>query len=258
MESVKTTSKQRNILYVDNDKELVNNLQDHLEHHEIDAKYNLNFVFAANAKEALKKMAEMKIDLVVLEILLPVVNGYYLINALKKENKELPIIIYTRLRGPQDLAKMAASEVDNIFLKQLMKMEDLVHIIVGHEDTKVELDKVLIELQSQVKSLSDTEVQTQLKIITCPRCHMILTRDSKFCNNCGQKVFKVSKRIQAKVVPETVDGTKEVQKHEQPPSENSGAIEPGNPAEKTTPEKKEMIEEVKPQEVKEETETTKA
>ncbi len=239
METIKTSQKQKNILYVDSDKELVNNLQDHLEHHEIDAKFNLNFIFASSAKDALKKMAEMKIDLVVMEIVLPIVNGYYLINAIKKVNKELPIIIYTRLRGPQDLAKMAASDVDNIFLKQLMKMEDLVQIIVGHGNAKVELDKVLLELQSQVKSLSDTETQTHLKVITCPRCHMILTRDSKFCNNCGQKIFKVSKRIQAKKpVQEEANDTEETAEEtanqvpaetdakQAPPSEEKTAEQP--------------------------------
>ncbi len=198
MESIKTTSKQRNILFIDSDKELIHNFQDYLEHHEIKEKYGLNFIFVGSVKEAMKKIVEFKIGLIILEILLPVINGYYFLNAIKKEPTKIPVIIYTRLKGPQDLAKMAASEVDNIFVKQLMKMEDLVQIIVGHEDQKVELDKVLLELQSQIKSISDNESQAKLKVTQCPRCHMILTRDSKFCNNCGQKIFKTSKTIQAK------------------------------------------------------------
>ena len=195
METIKTTSKQRNILLVDNDKEMARNLQDYLDHHEIKGKYGLNFIFVSNAKQALKKIAEMKIDLVILEIILPIVNGYYLMNAIEKEKKNIPVIIYTRLKGPQDLAKMAASGVDNIFIKQLMKIEDLVQIVINHEDQKVELDKVLIELQSQIKSLSDSETQSDLKITQCPRCHMILTRNSHFCNNCGQKIIQAAPKV---------------------------------------------------------------
>ena len=198
MEEIKTTSKQKNILYVDSDKELIHDLRDYLEHHEIKEKYGLNFAFANTTKEALKKIAEQKIDLVVLEIILPVINGYYLLNALQKEKNKIPAIIYTRLKGPQDLAKMASSGVDNIFLKQLLKMEDLIQMIIGHEDHKVELDKVLLELQSQIKSLSDTEAQFSLKVVQCPRCHIILAQDSHFCNNCGQKIFKTSKNIPLK------------------------------------------------------------
>jgi len=204
MEKITTDQKQRNVLYVDSDKELIHDLRDYLEHHEIKEKYGLNFVFANTAKEALKKIAEQKIDLVVLEIILPVINGYYLLKALEKEKNKIPVIIYTRLKGPQDLAKMASSGVDNIFLKQLLKMEDLVQMIIGHEDHKVELDKVLLELQSQIKSLSDTEARSSLKVVQCPRCNMILAQDSHFCNNCGQKIFKVSKNIPVKKSSEEI------------------------------------------------------
>jgi CheY-like chemotaxis protein len=198
MEKIKIDSKQRTILVVDNDKALVRNFQDYLEHHEVKGKYGLNFIFVDNAKLALKRIADTKIDLIVLEIILPVVNGYYFLKALNKEKKKMPVIIYTRLKGPQDLAKMAALDVDNIFIKQLMKMEDLIQIIISHEDNKVELDKVLVELQSQIKSISDSETESSLKVVQCPRCNMILTRDSHFCNNCGQKIIHAAtKNLQA-------------------------------------------------------------
>ena len=201
MEKITTASKQRNILLVDNDKDMIRNLKDYLEHHEVKGKFGLNFLFASDVKEAMKKIAETKIDLVILEIILPVINGYYFLKALKKEKTHIPVIIYTRLKGPQDLAKMAAEGVDNIFIKQLMKIEDLVQIIISHEDQKVEMDKVLIELQSQIKSISDTDEDYDTKVIQCPRCHMILTRNSHFCNNCGQKIVQsATKNLQAKEV----------------------------------------------------------
>jgi len=204
MESIKTTSKVRNILVVDSDKELIRSLKDYLDHHEIQVKYGLNFVFANNCKEALRKMSEMEIDLVTLEILLPIVNGYYLVKEIKRSARKIPVVVYTRLKGPQDLARLASLEVDNIFIKQLMKMEDLVQVIIGYGDGKVELDKVLLELQSQIKSLSDSDSQAQLKVIQCPRCHMILNRDAYFCPNCGQKILKMSPKLSVKKESEPV------------------------------------------------------
>lgn len=199
MDTIKTTDHQRNILFVDSDKGLAHDLKDYFEHHEIKEKHNLDISFVSDCKEALKKIAEQKIDLIVLEIVLPIINGYYLLNFLKEEQK-IPVIIYTRLKGPQDLAKMASYEVDNIFLKQLMKMEDLVQIIIGHEGEKADLDKALLELQSQVKSLSDSDIQSSLKVTQCPRCHIILAPDSHFCNNCGQKIFRKQKALKPKPV----------------------------------------------------------
>ncbi len=203
MEKVKTTSKQRTVLLVDSDKTLIHDIKDYLEHHEIRENYGLEFVFAQNAKEALKKLAEKKIDLVVLEVILPIINGYYVLSALKKEYSNIPVIIYSRLKGPQDLAKMASYKVDNIFLKQLMKMEDLIQMIVSHSGHKAELDKVLMELQSQVKSLSSAESQASQKVIQCPRCHAILPQGSHFCNNCGQKIFRATKQTGLKKATES-------------------------------------------------------
>ncbi len=219
MDKIKTTSKQRTVLFIDSDKELIHDLKDYMEHHELKEKYGLDFIFAENCRDAMKKIAEQHIDLVVLEVVLPVINGYYFLNALKKEKNNIPVIIYSRLKGPQDLAKMASYKVDNIFLKQLMKMEDLIQMIIGHEGYTVELDKVLLELQSQVKSLATTESQSSLKVTQCPRCHMILPQDSHFCNNCGQKIFRVAKQVGLKKpLGQTEDS--------EPPELSSGSEKP--------------------------------
>ncbi|MBU1935078.1 response regulator [Patescibacteria group bacterium] len=193
MEKVQTTSKQKNILYVDGDKGIIRKLQDYLEQYEIKGKYGLNFSFAQNAHEALKKITEKKIDLIILEIVLPIINGYYLIKTIKKEN--IPIIVYTKLRGPEDLARLASSEVENIFLKDLTKIEDLVQALIGKDSYKTDLNKVVIELQTYIKGVLGEESEYSLKVLQCPRCNSILAPNSHFCNNCGQKVFKEKKQI---------------------------------------------------------------
>jgi len=197
MEKINTTSKQKNILYVDNDKEVMRNLQNYLKEHEIKGKYGLDFSFARNTSETLKKIAEKKIDLIVLEIVLPVINGYYLLKTIKKE--KIPIIIYTKLRGPEDLARLATLEVENIFLKELTKIKDLVQILTKKDSYKADLNKVVTELKTYIKGISSEENQYALKVLQCPRCNNVLAPNSHFCNNCGQKVFKEKKQIGLKV-----------------------------------------------------------
>jgi len=201
MEQIKTTSKQKTILFVDADKILIHDIKEYLKNEKAEVKFGLNFIFVENARDTLKKLEEMKIDLVILEILLPIVNGYYLINAIKKINKEMPIIIYTKLKGPQDLAKMASSEIDNIFIKTLIKPEDLIKTIAERDDYKTELDRLVLELKSQIKTLSLVEGQSQVKVVHCPKCNLVLSAESHFCNNCGQKIAKEIKKIKAKHAP---------------------------------------------------------
>jgi CheY-like chemotaxis protein len=196
METIKIISKQKNILFIDSDKILKRDIEDYLEHKEIKGKYGLNFIFAGNAREALKKAAEQKIDLIVLDIILPIINGYYLINTFKKE--KIPVIVYTKLKSGQDLAKLAATEVDNIFLKELIKIEDLIEILSSEDTHKTELDKLIPELQNQIKTSMGEEGKIEFKMVQCPRCNMMLAPDSYFCNNCGQKIFKKQKQIKLK------------------------------------------------------------
>jgi len=172
----------------------MSDLKDWIKKSEIESKYNLSFTFVEDAKNALKKLSEMNTNLVILEIALPLISGYHLIKAIREKNKDMPIIIYTRLKNPQDLAKMASSRVNNIFLKELMKGEDLIEII-RRKETAENIDEIVMELNSQIKTLHEDGSKRELELIQCPQCHLILAPDSHFCNNCGQKIFRKKKKI---------------------------------------------------------------
>ena len=189
MDTLKKDDKIINILMVENDQSLVTDLKDWIKKSEIESKHHLKFNYAKDVKEALKQLNELKIDLMVLEIALPVISGYYLINAIRKENADMQIMIYTRLKNPQDLAKMASANINNIFLKELMSTQDLVEIIKKKETTG-NIDEIVLELNSQIKALHKSNSQSELKLIQCPQCHLIIAPNSHFCNNCGQKIFR--------------------------------------------------------------------
>lgn len=196
METIKKDDRLNNILFVDNDIALMSDLKEWIKKSEIEGKYNLSFTFVEDAKSALKKLSEMNINLVILEIALPLISGYHLTKAIREKNKDMPIIIYTRLKNPQDLAKMASLRVNNIFLKELMRGEDLIEII-RRKETAEDIDEIVMELSSQIKALHESGSKQELKLIQCPQCHLILAPDSHFCNNCGQKIFRKKKRILA-------------------------------------------------------------
>jgi len=198
MKSIKTDQKQRNILIVDNDKTLILDIKDRIEQEEIKDKLGMNFIFASDAKTALKKLESSTVDLVILEIVLPVINGYYLLELLKKSYPNIPIMIYTRLKNPQDLAKMANYDVHNIFIKDLMRPEDLIAMATRKNLEKEDIDHVVMELKSQMKSISESEVGKQLKLVQCPKCNLIIAPDSHYCNNCGQKIAtKIKKSLKS-------------------------------------------------------------
>jgi len=194
MDTIKKDDRIINVLFVDSDHSLVEDLKDFIRKAEIERQYGLSFTFVEDAKSAIKKLTELNINLIVLEIVLPLVSGYHLINAIRGINKSIPVIIYTKIKNPQDLAKMASSGVNNIFLKELMKKEDLIEII-RKKETAENIDETVMELNSQIKALHEGERQMELKLTQCPNCHMILAPEAHFCNNCGQKIFRKSKKL---------------------------------------------------------------
>ena len=191
METIKTTSKQKNILFVDNDNDIIQEIK---ESSNADKNIGLNIIFAKNAKEALKKISEQKIDLAIVEILLPVINGYHLISKLIKEN--ISTIIYTKLKESQDIAKMATTGVDNIFIKELTKSNDLIDRISKEDSLKTDLNKVSSDIQNKIKTTTGDEIQSKIKMVQCPRCNSVLVHNSHFCNNCGQKILVNTKKVE--------------------------------------------------------------
>ncbi|MBN2087056.1 response regulator [Candidatus Peregrinibacteria bacterium] len=196
METIKISSKLKNILFVDSDISLTQEIREILNRDKTGNSYGLNITFAKDAREAMKKMSELKIDLIVMEIVLPLINGYFLLNKTIKE--KIPTVIYTKLKESQDIAKMAASGVDNIFIKELTKPIELIEKLSKETSLKIDLNKMAPELQSQIMMASGDETHSKIKIMQCPRCNSVLAPDSRFCNNCGQKISVNLKVVGAK------------------------------------------------------------
>ena len=192
-----------NVLFVDNDMEIQSSIE-MMKHEKKNA--NLNFIVAKNAKEGLEKLASEQIDLVILEIVLPMISGYFLINEIKKKYANLPIIIYTRLKKSQDLAKMAASGALNIYLKELIEIEQLIEKI-KNEGVAESIDKTVIKLNEQIKALVDAESSHIEKMTQCSKCSLMIPPDSHFCNNCGQRV---QKKAEKKLIQKTSNEDAEI------------------------------------------------
>ncbi len=81
----------KTLLIVDDEKPFVLSLQDGLScYHD-----RLKVMVAFNGKEALAKLNSNKVDLILLDLKMPVMNGYELMETLRKENNSTPVIIMT-------------------------------------------------------------------------------------------------------------------------------------------------------------------
>lgn len=90
----------KKILIVDDEKALLTVLSDMVK------SLNYTVIEAQNGEEALAKWKEFAPDMILLDILMPVKNGFEVLEEIKvKQKSTVPIIILSNLSGDEDLKK---------------------------------------------------------------------------------------------------------------------------------------------------------
>ena len=90
-------------------------------------------VKAANGEEALEKLFSNQIDVMLLDVMMPGMDGFEVIRRVKQENKyrnhrRLPIILVTALRETEDRIKGIEAGCDDFLSKPVDKMELLARV----------------------------------------------------------------------------------------------------------------------------------
>ena len=88
----------KRILLVDDEEELVRAVQARLEANDYDV------ITALDGEEALKKAREEKVDLIILDLMLPKIDGYRVCATLKFDERyrKTPILLFTARAGEED------------------------------------------------------------------------------------------------------------------------------------------------------------
>jgi len=109
----------KKILVVDDEPELVKALQIRLQE-------NYKLIVASDGEEGLKKAKEIVPDLIILDIILPGIDGYQVCQALKRDEKykHIPVIMLTVKAQQQDIVK-GYKDGANIYLTKPFEIQEL-------------------------------------------------------------------------------------------------------------------------------------
>lgn len=194
METPIENKNSRYVLFVDNDRGFGNEVEDLAKRMEIESKHGYHIDHASDLVSGMKALEKNSYELVILELVLPILSGYLLIEKIKAKYPNTRIIVYTRLKAPQDLAKTASSGVDDIYLKELISLEELIKQIISGAKS-ADITETLKRLNEKSKELMSQEVRTNNLLTQCSKCHLMIAPDSYFCNNCGQKIPRKEEKI---------------------------------------------------------------
>lgn len=95
--------------------------------------YDLDLIMAKNGQEAIKKLKNIHIDLVLMDLIMPIMDGYEAIKIIKNDNqlKDIPIIALTASLIGKDSNKVSENSFDG-YLKKPLLLEDLILELSKH------------------------------------------------------------------------------------------------------------------------------
>lgn len=90
--------------------------------------------WAANGEQALAKAVEMKPDLIILDVMMPRVSGFDVLDILRNtpQTAHVKVIIMSALSSDKDVARAKSLGVDDYIIKSQVAMADVIHLVKKH------------------------------------------------------------------------------------------------------------------------------
>ncbi|MCC7577047.1 MAG: methanogen output domain 1-containing protein [Methanomethylovorans sp.] len=137
-------------------------------------------VSAYNGKEALEKINGEKPDILLLDIMMPEMNGYDVCKLIKsaEDTKFLPVVMVTALSNKEDRIRGVEAGADDFLIKPVDKVELTARIRsllrIKHLHSSLQQEKDKLEMQNRVRSMLTRIIPTIFKIIPLEQKNMIV------------------------------------------------------------------------------------
>lgn len=93
-----------------------------------------NVELASDGEEALAKAKTFKPDLMLLDLVMPVKNGFDTLRDLRKHNTKLPVIILSNLGQESDIKQCEKFGISDYLIKSNISMKEVISKILEHLD----------------------------------------------------------------------------------------------------------------------------
>ncbi len=114
---------QKQILVVEDEKPISKALQLKLTHEG----YIVDVAF--NGDEAIEKIQNQNFDLILLDIVMPVRDGFGVLEGLKQSGKTIPVIITSNLSQPEDIKRAKELGATDFVVKSDTPLADIVKLV---------------------------------------------------------------------------------------------------------------------------------
>lgn len=127
-----------NVLIIDDNENFLFLIKEILE------KENFNTFTAKNGKEALKTLDYQQIDAIVVDIMMPEMDGYDFTKELRQNNMELPLFMISAKQLPEDRKKAFRLGVDDFMCKPIDQEEFVLRLKALLRRSKIVAEKKIV------------------------------------------------------------------------------------------------------------------
>jgi DNA-binding response OmpR family regulator len=113
-------NKKIKILIAEDERSIANALSLKLSHEGFDVKVS------SNGKDALEILDVANFDLLILDLMMPEIGGFEVLEKLKEKNIKTPVFIASNLSQPEDISKAKALGAVDFFIKSDTPVSDIV------------------------------------------------------------------------------------------------------------------------------------
>ncbi len=113
----------KRILIIDDEKPIARTLSIKLSAQGFEARV------AEDGQTALEIIGKEKFDLIILDLLLPIIDGFTVLSEIRKKGIKTPITIVTNLSQPEDITRAKELGADDYFISSDVSMADVVQYI---------------------------------------------------------------------------------------------------------------------------------
>lgn len=174
------------VLLAEDDRNLGNILKSYLE-----AK-NYETTLCVNGQEALQAYAKNRFDICIIDVMMPVMDGFSLAKEIRLDNKQIPILFLTAKSLQEDKIRGFELGADDYITKPFVMEELLVRMkailrrsiqgpLPGEDITVFELGGYVFDVNRQTLSFGDsvqklTSKETELLKLLCDNLNQVLDR----------------------------------------------------------------------------------
>lgn len=120
------SGKGKKVLIVEDETAIGNALRLKLEHEKIDVH------LTSNGREALEWVQNNPVDLVILDLIMPEMDGFGFLQAVKEKNLDLKVIVISNLSQAEDVEKAKALGALDFMVKSNTALKEIVEKIHTH------------------------------------------------------------------------------------------------------------------------------